>query len=76
MNAENKNADGPEEQGEGPNPLEGVIAIVASAILLAIVVFVPPRQGAAPGNKYYLMGLALILLGWGIRRIKLAKRKK
>jgi hypothetical protein len=71
-----KRDDNSEDPGEQPNAVDGVIAIVASAILLAIVIFVPPRQGAPQSDKYYLVGLAVILAGWGIRRIKLAKRKK
>jgi hypothetical protein len=64
-----------EDRGAQPNAVDGVISITASVIILVIVVFVPSRQGAPASDKYYLVGLAIFLIGWGIRRIKLAKKK-
>ena len=56
--------------------IEGIVGIVMSIIILAIDIFVPTRKGASPGSKYAAAGFALMMMSWGIRRIKSVKKKR
>lgn len=48
----------------------GVFWTVTGLTLLCVTVFVPAREGASPGGKYYLAGLALIALGRGVEKFR------
>jgi hypothetical protein len=55
------------------NVMEGVAAIVASIVFLVLDILLPAREGASPGGKFLVAGFALVLLSWGVRRVKSAK---
>lgn len=63
------------KEDEQLNMIEGIVVIAMSVIILAIDIFVPAREGASPGGKYAAAGFALLMMGWGIRRIKSVKKK-
>ena len=54
----------------------GWVAVVATAALLAVVIFIPSQPGASASNKFYLTGLALVWMGWGIARVRVARKLK
>jgi len=52
----------------------GRAMIVAAITLVAVVLLVPARQGASPGSKIALLGLALVILGGGLKKTVAAAR--
>jgi hypothetical protein len=46
--------------------LGGALAVIAGLALLLIAAFVPSREGASPGGKLRLVGLAMIPLAYGV----------
>jgi hypothetical protein len=56
-----------------PDGMGGVAAVILCSILLVVIIVVPARKGASPGGKFYLAGLALLGIGWGVRQIQAAK---
>ena len=56
-----------------PDGMGGIAAVILCSILLIVVILVPSQKGASPGGKFYLAGMALMGLGWGVRQIRAAK---
>ncbi len=56
-----------------PDGMGGIAAVVLCSILLVVLILVPWRKGASPGGKFYLAGLALIGVSWGVRQIRAAR---
>jgi hypothetical protein len=56
-----------------PDGMGGIAAVILCSILLVVIIVVPARKGASPGGKFYLAGLALLGIGWGVRQIQAAK---
>jgi len=54
----------------------GTVAIIGSALLMVFLLFVPVREGAAPTGRFYLMGLAVTGLTYGIAQLRWARRLK
>lgn len=56
------------------NRFWGVAMIIGAVALLAVVIFVPAREGASPSSKWALAGLALATLGGGMAKAAAARR--
>ena|SRR5947209_3461771 len=54
----------------------GVGALVLGVVLLALIVFAPARKGASPSSAFYLAGVAIMLVFWGITRLGRAARRQ
>ena len=61
-----------DEQADGTG---GIAAVVLCSLGLIAIIFIPARQGASPGSKFYLAGLALMGIGWGAAQIQAARRQ-
>ena len=59
-----------------PDATWGWIVVVGSALMLAVLLFVPLREGSTRAYKFYLAGLALIWMSSGIWRIRANKAWK
>ena len=57
-----------------PDVVMGTVALVGSLLLMAFLLFVPARQGAAASSKFYLAGLAMTGLTYGIGHLSWARR--
>ena len=55
--------------------LTGRMIWVAGFIAAAVVIMVPAREGASPGGKFVLVGLALSAAGKGLKMVSSAKRR-
>ncbi len=54
---------------------EGILGIIGASILLILVILMAAsRHGSTPGILF-LAGTALILMNWGIKRVKSAKKR-
>ena len=51
----------------------GIAAVILCSALLVVCVLVPSRKDASPGGTFYLVGIALMCVGWGVRQIRAAK---
>lgn len=56
-----------------PDGMGGIAAVILCSALLVLLLLVSPREGASPSSKFYLAGLALMGIGWGVRQIRAAK---
>jgi hypothetical protein len=56
-----------------PDGMGGIAAVILCSALLIIFILIPSREGASPGGKFYLAGMALLGIGWGVRQIQAAK---
>ncbi len=61
------------EEEEQPDGMGGIVAVVLCMAFLAFLIIVPAREGASPGGKFVLAGLAVSGIGWGLRQIRLAR---
>ena len=59
-----------EKEMLAPDGTWGFIVVVACSLLLLFIAFVPSREGATGSGKFYLAGIALIWMSWGIRLIR------
>jgi hypothetical protein len=64
------------EETSAPDATWGRIVAVLCAIGGTIVLILPARAGSSPGGKFYLFGLALAGVAWGLRQVADAKGKK
>jgi hypothetical protein len=58
---------------EQPDGMGGIAAVILCTGLLAFLIIVPARKDASPGAKLCVVGLAVSGIGWGVRRIRIAK---
>jgi hypothetical protein len=61
------------KEEERPDGMGGIAAVILCVALLAFVIIVPDREGASPGGKLCLAGIAVSGIGWGLRQIRLAR---
>jgi hypothetical protein len=66
----------PADDAMEPDSTIGIFVVILCAAILAAVLIIPSREGASPGGKLSLVGIALVWLGWGIRQILRAKHAK
>jgi hypothetical protein len=59
-----------------PDATWGTIVVVLALAGLALIVFVPAREGASPSAKFYLAGFAVLFLAYGVRLIVAARAWK
>jgi NhaP-type Na+/H+ or K+/H+ antiporter len=61
-----------------PDPVLGlgVGAVFLSALVFALVLFVPAREGASPRGKFSLAAAACILMAWGIKKIQASRQRQ
>ena len=52
-----------------PDGMGGIAAVILCSVFLVVLLLVPSR----PGGKFYMAGLALMGIGWGVRQIRAAK---
>ena len=65
-----------DEQMLAPDGTWGFIVVAGCAILLAVVVFVPSREGGSGSGKFYLGGFALMWMAWGVQQIRASRAWK
>jgi hypothetical protein len=53
----------------------GRMMAVGAIVLGGFVIIVPARLGAAPSSKLYLLAMAFVALGAGLKKVADAKRK-
>ena len=53
----------------------GSVLILAAIAIVALVIFVPFRQGGSPGSKLSLLALAFMAFGGGLERIGSGRRE-
>ena len=58
---------------EQPDGAGGIVAVILCIAFIALLIIVPARKGASPGSQFYLAGLSLCGIGWGVRQIRLAR---
>jgi hypothetical protein len=61
------------KEREQPDGMGGIAAVILCTALLALVIIVPARKGASPGSKFFLAGLSVSGIGWGLRQIRVAR---
>ncbi len=59
-----------------PDTVMGVVVIVLTLVLMAFLLFVPPREGASLSGRVYLFGFASIGLAWGIAQVRRSKIRR
>lgn len=59
-----------------PDGTWGLLTVIMCGALLAFAIFVPARDGASPGSKWFLVAIILPWLGRGIAQIKAARAWK
>ena len=59
-----------------PDGTWGVLTVIMCCAVLALVVFVPSREGASPSSKWFLVYMAVTWLGRGIAQITAAREWK
>jgi hypothetical protein len=59
-----------------PDVAMGTLALVGSVLLMAFVVFVVSRRGAAPGGTVYAFSLAIGGLAYGLAQLSAARKRK
>jgi ABC-type Fe3+-siderophore transport system permease subunit len=55
--------------------LTGKLILAAAFIAAVVIIVVPYREGASPGGKFILVGLALSAAGKGLQMVSNAKRR-
>ena len=64
------------EEALAPDATLGKIVAVLCAGGAVVVMLIPAREGASPSGKFYLVGLAVAGIAWGLRQIAAAKAEK
>lgn len=54
---------------------EGILGIIGASILLIFVILMAANGHGSDFGIFILAGAALILMNWGIRRVKSAKKR-
>jgi hypothetical protein len=54
---------------------EGILGIIGASILLIFVILMAANGHGSDFGIFVLAGAALILMSWGIRRVKSAKKR-
>ena len=62
-----------EQEMTAPDGTWGFIVVFACTLLLLFVFFVPSREETSGSGKFYLAGLALVWMGWGVQQIRAAR---
>ena len=72
-----KNCEPPNETKDDPryDAEEGVLGIIGASILLTFVILMAANGHGSDFGIFILAGAALILMNWGIRRVKFAKKR-
>jgi hypothetical protein len=55
---------------------EGILGIIGASILLIFVILMAASGHGSEFGVFILAGTALILMNWGVRRVRSAKKRK